>query len=135
MAEFSFIEISYDPSVAKTDFVENNLKRLGFIHRTQHKSGSTGFWNLQSCIVLLRQDNSKRSACVTGLGFNATITDIENAEAIHDSSTDFHYADMGIGIKTYLLTNIRRLNKLNINIQTIIITKIHRKYIVHKYYI
>jgi len=104
MAEFSFIEISYDPSVAKTDFVENNLKRLGFIHRTQHKSGCTGFWNLQSCIVLLRQDNSKRSACVTGLGFNATISDIEKTEAIHDSSTDFHYADTGIGIKTYLLT-------------------------------
>ena len=45
MAEFSFIEISYDPSVAKTDFVESNLKKLGFIHRTQHKSGSTGFLN------------------------------------------------------------------------------------------
>ncbi len=104
MAEFSFIEISYDPSVAKTDFVESNLKKLGFIHRTQHKSGSTGFWNLQSCIVLLRQDNSKRSACVTGLGFNATLTDIEEANAIHDSSTDFYYADTGIGIKTYLLT-------------------------------
>ena len=104
MAEFSFIEISYDPSVAKTDYVESNLKKLGFIHRTQHKSGSTGFWNLQSCIVLLRQDNSKRSACVTGLGFNATLTDIEEASAIHDSSTDFYYADTGIGIKTYLLT-------------------------------
>ena len=104
MAEYSFIEISYDPSVIKTDYVESNLKKLGFIHRTQHKTGDVGFWNLQNCILLVRQDESKRSACITGLGFNASLTDIENLHAILDPTTDFHYADTGIGLKTYLLT-------------------------------
>ena len=115
MAEFSFIEISYDPEVAKTEVVENNLKNLGFIHRTQHKSGNAGFWNLQQCIVLLRQDSSKRSACITGLGFNANATDVRNTEAILDTTTDFHYADTGTGIKSYLLTE-EQVHQFNSNL-------------------
>ena len=115
MAEFSFLEISYDPSVAETQYVEDNLRKLGFIHRTQHKSGKAGFWNLQSCIVLLRQDDSKRSACVTGIGFNATKSDIENVGADHDSDTDFSVINAGNGIKTYLLTE-EQIHHFNSNL-------------------
>ena len=89
MAEFSFIEISYDTSVVDTEQIETELTRLGFIHRTQHNSGDTGFWNLQSCIILLRKDDSRRSPCITGIGFNANDTDIANLKALYDSTTDF----------------------------------------------
>tara|TARA_B100000424_G_scaffold248047_1_gene220890 strand:+ start:447 stop:1301 length:855 start_codon:yes stop_codon:yes gene_type:complete len=115
MAEFSFIEISYDPTVATTERVEGDLKKIGFIHRTQHKSGKAGFWNLQSCIVLLKQDNSKRSACITGIGFNATEQDIEHVGAIHDPETDFNVIDTGNGIKTYLLTE-KQIHHFNSNL-------------------
>ena len=115
MAEFSFIEISYDPTVATTQRVESDLKKIGFIHRTQHKSGNAGFWNLQSCIVLLKQDNSKRSACITGIGFNATEHDIEHVGAILDPDTDFNFVDAGNGIKSYLLTE-KQIHHFNSNL-------------------
>ena len=115
MAEFSFIEISYDPTVATTQRVESDLKRIGFIHRTQHKSGNAGFWNLQRCIVLLKQDNSKRSACITGIGFNATEYDIEHVGAILDPDTDFNFVDAGNGIKSYLLTE-KQIHHFNSNL-------------------
>jgi hypothetical protein len=115
MAEFSFIEISYDPTVATTERVESDLKKIGFIHRTQHKSGNAGFWNLQSCIVLLKQDNSKRSACITGIGFNATEHEIEYVGAILDPDTDFNFVDAGNGIKSYLLTE-KQIHHFNSNL-------------------
>ena len=52
MAEYSFLEISYDPSVVPTEVVKTNLNKIGFIHRTQHKLGLTGFCNLHKCIKL-----------------------------------------------------------------------------------
>ncbi len=115
MAEFSFIEISYDPVVATTERVESDLKKIGFVHRTQHKQGKAGFWNLQNCIVLLKQDDSKRSACVTGIGFNATENDIEHVGAIHDPDTDFNFVDSGNGIKSYLLTE-QQIHHFNSNL-------------------
>ena len=116
MAEFSFIEISYDTSVVETEKIETELTRLGFIHRTQHNTGSTGFWNLQSCILLLRKDNSKRSPCITGIGFNANDNDIFNLKATLDTTTDFYFVDNGIGIKTYLLTE-KQINHYNSNLE------------------
>lgn len=115
MAEFSFIEISYDPDVTNTEHVESDLKRLGFVHRTQHYSGATGFWNLSNCIVLLRKDNSGRSACISGIGFNATGKNIEDLHAIYDDTTDFYVVDNGTGIKTYLLSE-KQVDHYNSNL-------------------
>jgi len=115
MAEFSFIEISYDPSVTKTEYVESNLSKIGFVHRTQHKSGHAGFWNLQSCIALLRQDKSKTSPSITGIGFNASQQDIESLNAIYDETTDFFVVDNGVGIKTYLLSE-KQIHHYNSNL-------------------
>ncbi len=115
MAEFSFIEISYDPSVTKTEYVESNLSKIGFVHRTQHKSGHAGFWNLQSCIALLRQDTSKTSPRITGIGFNASQQDIETLNAIYDETTDFFVVDNGVGIKTYLLSE-QQIHHYNSNL-------------------
>ena len=77
MAEFSFIEISYDPSVVSPKVMNNQLSRLGFIHRTQHTYGPVGFWNLNNCIILLRSDDSKQSAHISGIGFNGNVEDID----------------------------------------------------------
>ena len=115
MAEFSFIEISYDPTVTKTEYVESNLNKIGFVHRTQHKSGQAGFWNLQSCIVLLRQDNSKCSPSITGIGFNANDQDIEKLGAVYDNTTDFFVVNNGVGIKTYLLSE-KQIHHYNSNL-------------------
>ena len=105
MAEYSFLEISYDPSIIPTGVVKSNLSKIGFIHRTQHKSGLTGFWNLHKCIILLREEvNSGKSAHISGIGFNSTSLTIESTGATYDSTTDFYVADNSNGIKTYLLS-------------------------------
>ena len=66
-------------------------------------------------IVLLKQDNSKRSACITGIGFNATEHDIEHVGAILDPDTDFNFVDAGNGIKSYLLTE-KQIHHFNSNL-------------------
>ena len=104
MAEYSFLEISYDPSVVPTEVVKTNLNKIGFIHRTQHKLGLTGFWNLHKCIILLREDNSGKPAHISGIGFNSTSLSIESIGATYDNTTDFYVADNNNGIKTYLLS-------------------------------
>ncbi len=103
MAEFSFIEISYDPSVVSPKVMNNQLSRLGFIHRTQHTYGPVGFWNLNNCIILLRSDDSKQSAHISGIGFNGNVEDIDRLDCKLDRDSDFFYIDNGNGLRTYIL--------------------------------
>lgn len=103
MAEFSFIEISYDPEVVTPKIMSNRLSKLGFIHRTQHCYGPVGFWNLNNCIVLLRSNDSKLPAHISGIGFNGTVEDIDNLNCKLDRDSDFFYIDNGNGIRTYIL--------------------------------
>ena len=65
MAEFSFLEFSYDPSVTATEDITDYLTKLGFIHRSQHKSEIVGFWNLKSCILLLRKTHDFNAGSIS----------------------------------------------------------------------
>lgn len=47
MAEFSFIEITYDPFINDKESVYDSLKRIGFTHRSQHAMDFVGFWSLR----------------------------------------------------------------------------------------
>ena len=47
MAEFSFIEITYDPFNNEKKYVHDSLRKLGFTHRSQHAMDFVGFWALR----------------------------------------------------------------------------------------
>jgi len=103
MAEFSFIEISYDPSITSPRVMKTQLENLGFIHRTQHVYGPVGFWNLNKCILLLRSADTKRTPNVTGIGFNGEFSHIDKLNCKLDKDTDFFYTDNSHGLRTYIL--------------------------------
>ena len=103
MAEFSFIEISYDPTTVSTAVVSDSLTALGFVHRSQHVNNVVGFWNLRACIVLLRADDSNMPAHITGIGFNGTVEDVKRTGSVLDTDSDFFCSYNGAGLRTYIV--------------------------------
>lgn len=103
MAEFSFIEITYDPFVSEKETVHKTLKQLGFIHRSQHAMDFVGFWALRKCIIMLREDSIDTQPTVTGLGFIGDVDDITNLEAQLDPSSDFFKVENPNGLDTYII--------------------------------
>jgi hypothetical protein len=103
MAEFSFIEITYDPFVSEKETVQNSLNRLGFVHRSQHAMDFVGFWALRKCIIMLREENINTTPTVTGLGFIGDLDDIVNLDAQLDPSSDFFKVENPNGLDTYII--------------------------------
>ena len=103
MAEFSFIEITYDPFINDKESVYDSLKRIGFTHRSQHAMDFVGFWSLRKCIIMLREDNTNTTPAVTGLGFIGDVDDITNLKAVLDTSSDFFKVENTNGLDTYII--------------------------------
>ncbi len=103
MAEFSFIEITYDPFVSEKETIHNTLQRIGFTHRSQHAMDFVGFWALRKCILMLREDNIDSKPKVTGLGFIGDVDDITNLNAVLDPSSDFFKVENPNGLDTYII--------------------------------
>ncbi len=103
MAEFSFIELTYDPFTTKKEVVYEYLNRLGFTHRSQHGMDFVGFWALRRCIIMLREDNTNLAPSVTGLGFIGDVDDITNLDAQLDPSSDFFKVKNPNGLDTYII--------------------------------
>jgi len=103
MAEFSFIEITYDPFKNDKKYVHESLSKLGFIHRSQHAMDFVGFWALRKCIIMLREDNTDLEPAVTGLGFIGDVDDINNLDAQLDPSSDFFKVENPNGLDTYII--------------------------------
>ena len=103
MAEYSFLEISYDPNVSNTEDVHETLGTLGFIHRSQHRSGVVGFWTLRTCLFMLRTNNSNRAPYVSGVGFIASTEEIEYCEADFEADSGFNKINTDSGLNIYLI--------------------------------
>jgi len=103
MAEFSFIEITYDPFNNEKKYVHDSLRKLGFTHRSQHAMDFVGFWALRKCIIMLREDNTNTAPAVTGLGFIGNVDDINNLDAQLDPSSDFFKVENPNGLDTYII--------------------------------
>ena len=103
MAEYSFLEISYDPNVSNTEDVHEALGKLGFIHRSQHRSGVVGFWTLRTCLFMLRTNNSNREPYVSGVGFIASTEEIEYCKADYEADSGFNRISTDSGLNIYLI--------------------------------
>ena len=103
MAEFRFIEITYDRFVSEKERVHKTLERLGFVHRSQHAMDFVGFWALRKCVIMLREENIDTLPAVTGLGFIGNVEDITNLNAELDPSSDFFKVENPNGLDTYII--------------------------------
>ena len=90
MVDFSFLEYSFDPSVADREKIHSSLNRLGFVHRTQHRSDTVGFWVQNQCIILLREDANGSEPHISGLGFIAPPHIIENDDIYFDQQSNIY---------------------------------------------
>lgn len=103
MANFSFLELSYDPSVMNTEAVSTGLEKIGFIHRSQHKMNAVGFWSHKECIFLVRKVDNGRTPYISGIGMLGTVEDITNLDAQFDRTSDFFKVSNNFGLDTYII--------------------------------
>lgn len=101
--DFSFIEYSYNPSITPTQQVYGGLSQLGCVHRSQHLLGTSGFWNQNRCIILLREVDTDIVPQVTGIGFIATEAVIEELDAVYEDEADVFVAVAPGGLRILLV--------------------------------
>ena len=99
MVDFSFLEYSFDPSVADREKIHSSLNRLGFVHRTQHRSDTVGFWVQNQCIILLREDANGSEPHISGLGFIAPPHIIENDDIYFDQQSNIYITEAPGGLR------------------------------------
>lgn len=86
MVDYSFIEYSFNPNTTDKEHIYSSLNKLGFIHRTQHKSKAVGFWVQNNCIILLRETDKVSFPGISGLGFIAETNDFVPGIAVDPDS-------------------------------------------------
>lgn len=103
MTDFSFIEYSYNPRITPTQKVYGGLAQVGFVHRSQHVRGLAGFWNQNRCIVLLRETEEDVPPHISGLGFIADETVIEELGGEYDNEIEVYVAVAPNGLRILMV--------------------------------
>jgi hypothetical protein len=103
MLEFSFIEYTYDPNISDPEEIQAGLNRLGFVHRSQHRSDKVGFWSQNQSIVLLRQDNTATMPKVSGLGFITAQGVIDSTPLTFDQQSNIYSTTAPNGLRILLV--------------------------------
>lgn len=115
MYDFSFIEYSFNP--ANYTEIYNNLTRMGFVHRTQHKNNRVGFWVQQNCILLLRESADIESG-ISGIGFITNGNDFIPSLVV-DRDTDMLMSFAPDGMRLLFVPNDQMINMMTTNFETV----------------
>jgi len=107
MASFGFLEYSYNPDVTDRESLCAQLNRLGFIHRSQHHSGLTGFWIQNSTIISLRETDEVVQPGISGIGLIVDRSVIDSIGATYDLANDMFYKHDGGGLRVLLITEMQ----------------------------
>jgi hypothetical protein len=105
MANFGFLEYSFNPDVSDKEQIYTNLNRLGFIHRSQHHSNLTGFWIQNSTIISLRETDEVHQPGISGIGLIVPREKIEQLEPEYDLTNDMFFKRDGAGLRVLLVTD------------------------------
>lgn len=96
MSNFSFFEYSYNPNTESEVELRQQLHRLGFAHRSQHKRHNTSIWSQGLCIMLVRENPTLVGhGRITGIGIVCNHEELarqHNAVPCHE--TDFMKIDL-----------------------------------------
>lgn len=106
MANFAFIEYSYNSSIENEDVVFDRLNQLGFSLRSKHNFQPVTFWSQGTSILMLRDDEQLPvSGQITGIGLVASRDDIvSHHDSVPCPVTDFFKINFPVmGFNLYLL--------------------------------
>lgn len=118
MVDYSFIEYSFNPETTDKEYIYSSLNKLGFIHRTQHKSKDVGFWVQNNCIILLRESNKVLSPGISGLGFIAEGNDLVPDIAL-DADSDMLCRVAPDGTRFLFVHSDQMITMLTSNFETV----------------
>jgi hypothetical protein len=104
MANFGFLEYSFNPNNSNKEDIFTSLNRLGFVHRSQHHSQLTGFWVQNSTILSLRETPLVDQPGVSGLGLIVSREKIEQLMPEYDSSNNLFVKSDCCGLRILLAT-------------------------------
>lgn len=97
IAEFVFLEYSFNPQRESTDHVEQQLTNLGFVNRANHHSHLVHIWIQHNCVLLVRQCDCDRDG-ITGVGLMVDQISTELSEFDNDISMEVTHDTSGTRI-------------------------------------
>ena len=93
MADYTFLEYSYNPACAETstDTITQRLNALGFNCQAIHNSHTHSLWTQRQVILSVRQADVLLPG-ITGLGFNFTLEELDNRplDIFYNSESDMY---------------------------------------------
>ena len=102
MADYTFLEYSYNPACAETstDTITQRLKALGFNCQAIHNSHTHSLWTQRQVILSVRQSDVLMPG-ITGVGFNFSQSEIDSrCMGINfDINTDMYEASDSQGLR------------------------------------
>jgi hypothetical protein len=102
MADYTFLEYSYNPSVSETsaDTITQRLKALGFICQAVHNLHTHSLWTQRQVILSVRQSDVLLPG-ITGVGFNFSQSEIDSrCMGINfNANTDMYEASDSQGLR------------------------------------
>ena len=119
MIDYSFVEYSFNPNITESETVYSSLNKLGFVHRTQHKSKSVGFWVQNNSIILLRETKKITDPGITGLGFIAETNDFVPDGIVLDPETDMLYVHNQDHMRFLFVHSGQMISMLTNNFETV----------------
>lgn len=106
-ADFGFLEYSFNPDVTPYELVFGKLGQLGFVNRSRHTSGYITVWTQNNAILLIRETYNIDQPSLTGLGFLASLHDIQQFGCNPDPETDLWVKMNDAGLRTLFIDTNR----------------------------
>ena len=116
MADYTFLEYSYDPTVSETseEFITERLTALGFYCQAVHDSGVNSLWTQRQVILSVRKTDCLIPG-ITGVGFNLTGEEIDNRpmDIFWNPETDMYEGTDSEGMRILAMPDELDLDEYN----------------------
>lgn len=103
MADFSFIEYTYNPYEYTSETMEQYLTSLRYVKRTVNRSQTVSMWNHDLSIIMLREIPEEKTG-LSGIGFFCNQETFEKLDYVFfDQDVNSHVSVMSNGLRLVLL--------------------------------
>ena len=116
MADYTFLEYSYNPTCPETSprDIEQRLSALGFYCQAIHDTHPHSLWTQRQVILSVRQTNILMPG-ITGVGFNLSPTELENRplDIFWNPETDMYEGEDSEGMRILAMPDELDLDEYN----------------------
>lgn len=116
MADYTFLEYSYNPAVAETseEIITERLTALGFYCQAIHDSNLQSLWTQRQVILMVRQSDVLMPG-ITGVGFNLTGTELDNRplDIFWNPETDMYEGEDSEGMRILAMPDELDMDEYN----------------------